>query len=62
MGISSKDHRGIAEGSPRGRREEILAGMKPLARDNPSRADASVRERDEAVGMADINARPPNEA
>ena len=38
-----------------------MAGLKPLARDNPSRADASVRERDEAVGMADINARPPNE-
>ena len=61
MGISPKGHRGIAEGSPRGRREGILAGLKPLARDNPSRADASVRERDKAVGMADINARPPNE-
>ena len=38
-----------------------MAGLKPLARDNPSRADASVRERDEAVGMADINARPPDD-
>ena len=35
MGISPKGHRGIAEGSLRGRREGILAGLKSLARDNP---------------------------
>ena len=47
MGISPKGHRGIAEESPRGRREGFLTGLKLLAQDNPSRADASVRERDE---------------
>lgn len=53
----SKGHRGIAEGSPRG----LWAGLKPLARDNLFGRTQAFWERDEAVDMADINARPPDE-
>lgn len=52
-----KGHRGIAEGSPRG----LWAGLKPLARDNLFGRTQAFWERDEAVDMADINARPPDE-
>ncbi len=50
MGISSKDRRRITEGSPRG----DFGVAKAPGTGQPIRADASVRERDEAVGMADI--------
>jgi len=50
MEVSPKDHRGITEGSPRG----DFGVAKAPGTGQPIRADASVRERDEAVGMAGI--------
>ena len=49
-GVSPKGRRETAEGSPRG----DFGGAKAPGTGQPIRADASVRERDEAVGMAGI--------